>query len=268
MTNILRTEFFRLRKYKTFWVMLGIVVVLPIVGWALSRVLVAILLMTGYPGGELTARITFSALSGMADIGTLPDLLGLICTAIFLSKEFTDGTIRNAILSTKTRKQIYFGYLVVALTIGLSLKIANYVSSLTVYGLAWGFGSTKAADAAVGCFASLLLALLSTAFVQSCTVMFLFTGKKQSTALIFPILIVVVGSGAVELLVSIVELVININGNLSEEWKTWIPLYNVQYFDAEAVDGGIFAKIATYWALFTAMFIAIGHNSFKKADLK
>ena len=270
MIDILRNEFFRLKKSKTFWIMIGVLALLPLLGWAFTSIILAGLLVTtgGMLGTVDISQITVSSLSEMANIGTLPDLLGLICAAVFLSKEFTDGTIRNAILAAKSRSQIYFSYLIVALTIGLSMKVSYFLSTLVVYGSTFGFKTLSPFDATMACITSFMLTILCTLFVQTCTTMFLFVGKKQSTALIYPILITTFATGIIQALASVVDMIAGINGTYSEEWKTWIPLLNLSYFDAGAVDARLFFKGAMYLALFTALFVFVGRNAFAKADLK
>lgn len=268
MTDILRTEFFRLGKSKTFVTMLIVLALLPVLGWILSSVVMAVISSLG--GFEIPSlsEITTSSLSEVADIGSVADLLGLICTAIFLSKEFTDGTIRNAILAAKTRNQIYFSYLIVALTVGLSMKLTYFLSLLFVCGIGFGFGSLTFFQCVTAIVTSLMFAIFTTVFVQTCTTMFLFVGKKQSSALVFPILIVTFATGIIETFAVIVDLIAGIDGVVNNEWKTWVPLLNLSYFDASAVDAGVFFKGVMYLLLFSVMFVFLGRRSFAKTDLK
>lgn len=268
MSSILYSQLFRLRKFNTFWVMLIIIATLPIFNVVLS--LVGVYIFSVLVQGTLDPVQTYEGLTVaiMGDnvgLSTLPTLLSLICTAIFLAREFGNGTIRNAIIANKTRKEIYLSYTIIGLIIGGTFQLANYFSYLVSYSVCCGFGKMKVFDVLGGCFSSLLLCLCCTVFIQTCTTMFLFVGRKQSTALTFPILVMVFVEGVVGMIVSIVSAFLNED---QTGWYQWVPLFNIEMFDATAVDPLLVCTIAVELLALSVLFVFIGWTKFRKADLK
>ena len=115
---------------------------------------------------------------------------------------------------------------------------------------------------------SSVLAMLSTMFIQSLVVLFLFVSHKQSKALVLPILIQVFGIAAIEIVVTIIDFALNSKGNFNADWKEWIPLYNITFYNAEKIDGALVGKIVVWIVPFTVLFVFLGWNKFRKDDLK
>ncbi len=115
MINVLRLEFFRLKKSKLFWILLGVTAVLPIITALVSSVILSIIdavTSSGAGMGNLAEQfrssVTTSILSSLGMVGYGATLLPLITASVVLSKEFADGTMRNAILANKKTLRIVF----------------------------------------------------------------------------------------------------------------------------------------------------------------
>ncbi|MCM1360209.1 MAG: ABC transporter permease [Corallococcus sp.] len=277
MISILSAELYRLKKSKIFWILLGLCVALPLISLVITLALVGIIetifddtLGMGAIGELLRAMdMTNLALTDLSALLNDAALLALICSGVVLSKEFTDSTMRNVILANKSRRQMYFAYLLTAIIIGASYMMTYFATILIIYAPIYGFGDITAGQAASACFCSLALGLLTIAFAESCVVMFLFSIKKQWATILFPMLICMFAPGIVESIVSLVQIVMMFqNQVLDEAVISWLPFANVQLYNSSSIDGGLVGKIALYYILFTAVFIVSGYYTFEKKDLK
>lgn len=277
MINILRVEFFRLKKSKLFWILLGVTAALPILSAILLTVFFSILESIFEGGGEMISALemlrasgtTGSILSELASIAGDAALFSLITVGVVLSKEFTDGTMRNVILANKKRKELYFAYFIVAVVVGLTYMLAYMLTALIIVAPIFGFGDLTAGQIASAIFCSLALGVCSVLFVQSCVCMFLFAVRKQWATILFPILIIVFAPSIFNTLVTLLTLGLAFQGQtLSPVAISWIPFANAAQFNASAIDGGLVGKIALYYLLFAAVFTVSGYFTFEKADLK
>ena len=277
MFNVLRAQLYRLKKSKLFWAMVIVCAVLPLLGALFMTAIFEILGNFSTQDGALVIEVikaeggemTMEALSGLTQLGSNAALLSLICSSIFLSGEFSGGAIRNMVLANKSRTQIFLSFLSVALIIGFACFGAGYLSTLLWYGSLMGFGGLTVQQALTGCFTSLFLGLLSIAVVQACVCLFLFCTRKTGATVAFPILFIII---APSLVTAIVEIVLSVKVALGQSVSTmalsWIPLANMELFDAAAVDGATVGKIALYNLPIAAIFAFFGWFAISKVDLK
>lgn len=282
MISILQEQLFRLKKSKLFWVMLILCAAAPLLSLLLTLFIAAV--VGGFAGdvsGETVTAIDIlrelnviageqSMLTEFAQLLSDFSLFALITSSVVLSKEFTDGTMRNVILANKSRRQMYFAYLCVALLIGVTYMLATFAAIMLICAPICGFGSLSAGEATSACFCSLALGLLATVFVQSCVCMFLFTVRKQWATVLFPLLICMFAPGIIEIIVSAIDItsLIKDGSILPETIKSWIPLVNANLYNSASIDGALVGKIALYYSLFSAVFITSGYFTFEKVDLK
>jgi len=271
MINVLKTELFRLRKSKLFWIMLGVCAGLPIIS-ALFLLALGVNNVEGL--GDLMESVgselsVISSLSSFASLMSDSSLFALICSSIVLCREFTNGTVRNVLLANKTRTQTFFAYYVTAMIIGVSYFVTEFVFTLTLTGAVLGFGSLTTAQATSSVFVCFALGLGSVLFVQSCVCMFLFCTRKQAATVAFPLLICILAPSIVELIVTGVMISKAVDGvMMSNAALRFVPFYNTMIFNASKIDGVHVAMIALYDVLFAASFTAAGYFTFRKADLK
>lgn len=276
MINILRVEFFRLKKSKLFWIMLGVTAALPIISALATTLLLSLLdfIMGEGNMGSLVdimraSNTTSSVLSGLGTVGYGATLFPLITAAVVLSKEFADGTMRNAILANKKRSELYFAYLIIALIVGVAYMLAFIVVTLVIIAPIFGFGGLSAGKIASAIFCSLALGICSILFAQSSVCMFLFGVRKQWATILFPLLIVMLVPDIFNTIIIILSTGMGINGQtISNTTISWLPFVNAQLYDAGAINGSYVGRIAMYYLLFAAIFNVIGYFTFDKADLK
>ena len=268
MKNILQTLFFRLKKSILFWVLLGVCAVLPLLSVGMS-LLAFYLSRTLGVGEEL---IGWGAMKNSLTAGALSQVSGfsdhalcaVICTAVFLSKEFIDGTFRNALLANRSRRELYLSYLVMAIMIGVIFLGINFLFTLLFNGAFFGFGDMAGSDAVAACFVSLALGIVSVAFLQAMMCMFLFGTRKLAVALICPIVISMIVPA---LLSSVMEIFAIVNV-ISPADMSWVPLYNLNLLNLYAMDGAQIGKILLYLVPLAALFGSLGWITFRNADLK
>ncbi len=274
MISVIKCLLFRLKRTKMFWVMLGVCVVLPLVTLGLNLVLLKLLDVIGEEIGFVAMEeVVYTCLAEIPQISSSVALLTLFCVSIFLAKEFSNGTIRNMILSNKSRDQTFFAFYIVGSIIGGSFLIVNFASTLLSLAIPFGFGESATFGSAVGsCMSSLLLGVLAILFVVSCVTMFLFATGKQSLAIILPLLVTIFLPNLIASAVDIVMLVVQLlniadPGTVTTIDTSWIPLYNALEYNPQTIDGGLVVKIALYYAVFIAGFTALGTLAMRKRDL-
>lgn len=268
MINILQTEFFRLKKSALFWSLLGVCAAIPLLSLLLNLASVQYLKMqdTGLENVWEYVRslnITGEMLSGLPSLSG-DSLFALICTSIFLSKEFSGGTFRNMILANRSRKEVYMSFLIIAITIGASYLGVTFVSTLLFNGVIFGFGTMTGGEAVTTCVLALAMGLISVIFLQTVMCMFMFSTRKLAVALACPLVFCIV---APSFLYSFVETFATM-GLITETDLSWMPLYNLNLLDLTNVDGALIGKILLYLVPLTALFGTLGWIFFRKADLK
>ena len=281
MLNVLQTQLYRLKQSKLFWALFIVVAVLPIVG-----MLITLLILFGLASAEggvstITEMLkleggnyTVYTIGEMANINSDAVLFSIICSSIFLSGEFSGGSIRNMVLANKSRTQIFLSFLSVSLIIGFAYFGVEYLTTLASYGIVMGFGGVSVSKSLSICFASLFLGLIGIALAQSCVCMFLFTTRKTGPTVAFPILLIIFAPSVVATFVNIVAAVTSSLGQgVSEIVQSWIPLYNMVLYDNKlsdtlSFDGALVGKIALYNIPLAAILATFSWLAISKADLK
>lgn len=280
MTDIIKVELFRIKKSVLFWVMFAITVALPII----SAVAVASLIgVVGGIGGavgdpdvgatawELIRQqgLTIASFQAWAQISSNVAVLAVITSAVVLSGEFNDGTMRNVVLANKTRTEMYFGYLIVSLIMALSFLAANFATTMIVVAPIFGFGGLDAGQAVSACLTSLALGILAILFMESCMCMFLFATRKQWITILIPLVICMAVPGVLAFFVTLIMTTMALKGQpVSMESIRWIPFVGISAYNPANIDGVTVGMNILYMAVFTAMFVLIGYYTFRKADLK
>lgn len=282
MISILKTQLFRIKKSGLYWTLLGVSAGLPILS-VLLLLGVCCLFGSFDEAMQMLASLGVTSFSSMAEfIGYSTDasLFAMICSSILLSREFTQGTVRNAILANKSRTQLYFAYLLTALFIGGSYFVASFATTTLAYGVALGFGDVQAGVVATTVLCDFTLGLLSVVFVQTCVCMFLFVTRKQAGTIAFPLVVCLFAPGIIVFIEEMFLLNVYINGNIpSTQLLQCLPFLNmqattvgeeslIQIYNVTQPAGLNVGMIALYDLLFSGMFFAIGFNAIRKADLK
>ena len=269
MVSIMQTEFFRLKKSKLFWALLGVTAALPLISALLN---LGIFLIAGseFDGLEVNIwdliRSTNMLGSGLSNLTTMmgDSFLALICTSIFLSKEFSGGTFRNMILANKSRRDLYLAFLSMALLIGAIYFGASFVSTFVFYSAFFGVGGLSAKTIISALFITLAMGLVSKIFVQTMMCMFMFGTRKLAVALICPLVICMIFPS---FLITFIDVFVEFE-LLNKASLSWIPLYNTTMLSVIDIDGALVGKILMYNIPLSVFFGFMGWLRFRKADLK
>lgn len=275
MINIFRTEFFRLKHNKLFWVLFGVCGGLPVLGILLS------VFITAFFGGmgmdvevDVWVAMRLSNIPGqmLAEFPSLMSdnaMLSLICASIFISAEFSFGTVRNMVLARRSRTEIYFSLLITAVIIAVAYLSVSFATTLLFSASIFGFGSMSVSNAFTAIITSFTLGIVSVIFVQSMMCMFLFCTRKLAPALALPLVICFFVPSVLVSIVQFVAVFKSIGDELFMPDLSWVPLYNSSMFDfTSKVDGALVGKVLLYNIPLSALFITLGWVSFRKADLK
>lgn len=270
MVNILQTEFFRLKKSVLFWSLFAVCAILPLISVLLELAVFSGLSILDIGVEYDTADIVNAlnpagqALTSIPNLSADFQLFALICTSIFLCKEFSGGTYRNMILANRSRSEVYFSFLLMAVTVGSTYLGVAYVSTVLFNGAIFGFGMMTATEVVAACVIALALGLVSVIFMQTLMCMFMFLTRKLSVSLICPLLIGII---APSVIYSFIETFSTL-GMISVTDTSWIPLYNLNLLDLTNIDGALIGKILLYLIPLSALFGYLGWVLFRKADLK
>lgn len=271
MINILQTEFFRLKKSKLFWALFGVCAGIPLLSAILN---LSILSLASGVYQSQGIEVDVWELIRSADmlgggLSSLTTLMGdsfwaLICSSIFLSKEFSGGTFRNMLLANKSRREMYLSYLTIAIVIGAMFLGVAFVSTMIFWPMIFGFGGLSFSTVVTACLVALAMGLVSTIFVQTMMCMFLFGTRKLAVALVVPLAICMI---APSFLLTFIEMFTTL-GILNSADLSWIPLYNTSLLYVTEIDGALIGKILMYNIPLSVFFGFMGWVSFRKADLK
>lgn len=271
MINIIKVELFRLRKSKILWVMLCLTVASPLL-MALFSIIVNSFMAGSLENLGIALRSVDLTTQLLGDTSALlgdATLWALIASAVVLSKEFVDGTMRNVILANKSRAQLYFGYLITSLIVACAYLLAYITVTLAIVAPIFGFSNLNAGQAITAVLCSLALGLFAIAFVQSCMCMFMFGVRKQWATILLPILVCLFAPSVFEIIVQIIGYAkLYVGQSISEEALRFVPFINLDYLDLTNIDGAVVGMHILYCAVFTAVFVVSGYYTFKKADLK
>lgn len=272
MISIFKTQMFRLKKSKAFWIMFGLCGGLPILGGLFLLILEAAFKAIGEGSfldmlGQTANALTM--MSSFASYGTDSALLAIICSAIVLSKEFVNGTMRNVILANKSRTEMFFAYFLTSLVISLSYFGVEYIMYIAVFGPMLGFSGVSAGGVVTALLCFLAIGLSAVLFEQTCVCLFLFCTRKQSLTIVFPLLICLLVPGIVQTIVGVIVVAITVAGKVvSETAGNYIPFMSSSGINPLSPAGIPMLMTIVYNLLFAAMFFVIGFFRFQKADLK
>lgn len=270
MTGIIRLQLFRLRKSATFWVFLGLCIGLPLIGALI--VLAAYYSLGGAEFGSIAEVMETSVTSSLINFSSCSSdtcIFAVICSSLLLSREFSQGTVRNTILANKSRLQVFLAYVATAMMIGAIYFLAEFASTLVCYGSIFGFGSLSAGQAISAVACCFAMGLGATLFSQSLVCVFLFGTRKQSATIAWPLVICLVGVSIVAAIIEYAVIWATLDGIvLSETLLKCLPFYNFSLLGETVPDGLACGMIILYDVVFSAAFLAIGFATLKKADLK
>lgn len=132
MIKLLQSNFYRLKKSMTFWVLLIVIAYLGIFIYDNNNGL-------GSCDYNCIGKIIFG-------FNTFIFIIIPIFTSLFIGTEYSDGGIRNKIIKGHTRTNIYLANLITSIIVSFLYSII-YIIFMNIMGLIWGNGIAIELDA-------------------------------------------------------------------------------------------------------------------------
>jgi ABC-2 type transport system permease protein len=145
MTSIISADFFKLRKNIALWLLPVAAIVATLVTAVFIRFSDGATIEGG--GEVVSAQDIFGfdtsgsvGVNAMSTISQLYAILGVIFAGLFISNEYSNGTIRNALCIGKSRVQVYLSKLLTACGMMLIVTFSSLVAFIGSLTLLYGFG--------------------------------------------------------------------------------------------------------------------------------
>ncbi len=262
MQRIIKTQIMRLNKCKRLVPLLLATAILPFLSGAFFQFMWAAFAMWG--AVIAPSEMAFSLLSSAAGTFSAGNLLAAYFVWSFLREELAGDSVQNTILTGSKRSVIYGGYLLTAGIIGVFFKLLELATTVIACYLLYGFGDATFFSILTACFMTLIIGLVTAIFLQSliCLFTLIFRKKARASFWLFALLIIVP---------SVIDEIIGTMYDaqqLTYEALCWLPLYNVNLFDASIIDGALAAQILLYVLPLTALLTWLGILLFEKTDIR
>lgn len=181
MYNLLNANFFRLRKNKVFWCIIGITLIIAII-FLISRI------------NTNNAGTTIGIDQILLDYLNIIGITLAIFTSFFIGEEFTNGAIRNKITVGYSRIKIYLSNLIISIVAGIIIELF-YLIFVSIIGLPILGGLQMSISQFLVIFLNIIMIIIT----YSCIFTFIALLSNDVTistvfSLIFVLIMIVVGS--------------------------------------------------------------------------
>ena len=261
MRNILKSDFYKLKKSKAFWIC------------SLLCIAIAVMMVVAMQAGLSRASsmrdqreaAQFTALADNASgVFALEQFLPMgfnlifigVFVAIFVSSEFGSGTMKNTLSRGAERLKVFFSKFIVCSVAALIMLFLFIAALLAVGSILWGFGTAT--------FAGMLgLILLQSLMVIAFTALFVFismTLRGTGGAIATNIICVTMMST----LLGAISMLFGDSISLGDYWLDW----GVSQFAVLSPPSGDIIQgllIAFGWGIVS---LVVGTTLFKKIDVK
>jgi ABC-2 type transport system permease protein len=261
MTNILSAELFKLKSNIGFKLLPLAAVIMP---------LVTIGFMLFVSGGATVEGEAFTVTDvfgfepaghlGAGALATLSNLYGFIAAVfagLFISTEFSQGTIRNALCVGVSRTKVYFSKLAVSAVLLAFCMFLSCVTFIAGFTLTYGFGNG----------ANFLQDSLTIFFMQF-LYHFTYAGIGCLLAFLIPNIVITVATGIIIVVASGVVVEICTAFDVLNGIAPFIPQYYVTRINGELHNPLFLAMGAAASIVFVVVTAIAGCMLFKRQDIK
>lgn len=145
MTNITTSDFYKLRRNISFWLLPAAAVVATVVTAVFMFFVDNGLTVEGGEAVSSDAVFGFlptgaSGVLALSSISNLYAILAVVFSGLFISSEFTNGTIRNALCIGKSRTGIYLSKLLSGAVMLLGTMAVSLAAFIGLFTVMYGFG--------------------------------------------------------------------------------------------------------------------------------
>ncbi|MCL2521614.1 MAG: ABC transporter permease [Erysipelotrichales bacterium] len=253
MLNLLKSEFLKIRKDRV--ALVGLIV---IVSFVVINLLITLALRNTFEGMGLNiyGRGLFASTFSINDVGIIVPIF----VALLISREFSNGTIRNKIICGHKRLHVYFSMFISSFLFGLLLMVLASLINLVLGSIFFGFSDVAFSASELG---SLLGIFATGVTVYSVFITFAIfiamivksSGLSVVFALVFPFVALMIGAiGNVSTNQLVIDIFNIVPGQI---------LQSLLNLEAKVLLIGIFSTLG--WVLLMLIF---GNILFHKNDLK
>ena len=261
MSKVLSALFFRIKKQTIFWILLALLVGLTLLDFYTYKAVIDSYQNLGVSAyiGELYSVAIFP----IASATSYSVILSVIFVVLFFGADFSDGFIRNVVMSNKGRGQIFFSYFIITALVSLVFVATQTLVAVLCLALANGFKDVMLAEASTGIFSALAIGFVSCLGMSTLTLFSLMLFRKKTPTLIISLIVVIVLSPIVQVFVALLEFV----SEVSFDYE-WIPFIQQTLFDPLHRNVELLAKIICVNTVLSAAFTVGGYFVFKHSQLK
>ena len=281
MRNLIKSDFYKLRKAKSFWVCMVVAVLLAAFTVFVMDFSVKLMEMVPQQTEQEMAALEESGLNVstngvpmtsedlnassmfLLQFAGTTTLLSAVFVSLFVGGEFSYGTIKNLASKNYTRTQIYLSKTIVSVIASIGMTVF-YAAIATALGTAlWGFGDVGSSFAA-DTFKGILIELLLITAFTSVFVMFSMLIRQNGGAIAANICFL----EFVSLVVMVGEMIINKVFDTSVTLSNYLLDTNMSQIATEEITGTLAGRSIAVGLGFLVVTMIIGLVSFQKRDIK
>ncbi len=256
MFNLIKCEFFKLRKSMAFYILLGTTILLAIIGTVVSIVMAGNITNTSIKSSLYGINVLISALSDTS----LIMILGSILAGIFICSDFENRTFQGAISSGNGRGRVLLSK-VIAYFVALSILTIPYPAvfsvGMTIFN---GFGAPINVVMCYKIAGMFLSTFVINASMLSVAVLCAFLIKKSGAVIGISIGLLAIGGNIIVGLGSLSPVIGKILPYTPLGLNRLVIKLDVNVFD--------FNKVVLIGLVYISIFVFATYRIFRKAELK
>lgn len=263
MLNLLRADFFKLKKDKT----LRYALLLTLFFALLNVLLLVVMKNIDMPLPPEVSGLPFTFITttkqAFLNAFSLSNNMGFVIPIIisaFIGKEFSYGTIRNKVISGKTKKQIYFSSFITSIFISMILFLVYLALTLVMGAILLDYGSTFDLNEVLFLIKNTLLGLVLMIVVSAIVTFITLLSKNMTLSIILVVVITLFGSS---ILVALGTINQTFSSILSFIYVGQSSILVSGIYNNEFIIKVFISSIGT-----VALFTIVGSYVFTKMDLK
>lgn len=251
MLNILKSDFYKLRKSRAFWICTLVCMVLAVLFASVVQAGVTNAeAVDGRGAAEMLATVLFTGFNIFVIAVFVP---------MFTASEFQYGTIKNTLSRGAGRVKVFFSKFIVCACADLVMLMVFILAFLASGSALWGYDPNG-----IGVFSGLITMIpLQALMIIAYTALFTFTSMTLRGT-VGAIATNVASLAMVTMLLSTISTIFSETFNLADYWIGWgvSNLATLTPASGDIIQGVI---IALAWSVAS---IAVGTTLFKKVDVK
>lgn len=267
MLNLLRADFYKLLRRKSFYIcgILGIIVSCLAI-FLENMEIIYNLQNIGMSFDSLPAmyRVYYTGVSAFTRTIATGGIFITIMVSMFVSSEFSFGTIKNIISSGKSRLKVYSSKLVMTLIITTIYTLLCGLAGFITGSIFWGTGEiTRTEYLEIFRIIGLIIAVEFS--MQSVFTMVGFLLRSTGAVITVNLIIETVLAGVLPLLNVLINKVFNVQDfNIMKYWPdTYLAVFNQFEIPTEQLTQGLIVCAVAF-----AVSTVIGMFTFQKRDIK